>query len=327
MTEARSGGWLGALAGAGATLYGAGWEMRRAAYARGWKRPVRVGARVVSIGNLTVGGTGKTTLALHLVRTAIGRGLKTAVVARDYRPGPDGRADEALLYERAFGREPVFAGASKARLAARAASLGFPLVVVDDGFSTWGLARDLDVVLLDRRDLWGGAALLPAGRLREPRRALQRADVVAVSRLAAGEDPSPYLAEARRYAPGAWLAAGRHRITGLRGLDGSAVLAAGRVRVVTATGNAEAVAASAREAGLEVEALSAYRDHHWFTPGEAGRELERARRDGTLLLLTAKDAVRWPSAAWDPRVAVLEVEWEWVHGGEEVERRVFEGGS
>ena len=78
-------------------------------------------------------------------------------------------------------------------------------------------------------------------------------------------------------------------------------------------------------AGFEVTGLSIYRDHHAFTPGEARRELARAAADDACLLVTTKDAVRWPAAAGDARVRVLEVEWEWVHGGEAVERLVFEG--
>ncbi|MBI1795937.1 MAG: tetraacyldisaccharide 4'-kinase [Candidatus Eisenbacteria bacterium] len=308
---------------AGASLFAAAWEARRRGYARGWLRPRRVPARVVSIGNLTVGGTGKTTLALHLVRLARARGLRATVVARDYRPGPAGRADESLLYARAFGAETIFTGRRKTELAARAAAAGWSPIVIDDGFSTWSLERDLDIVLLDARDLWGGGALLPAGRLREPRRALQRAEVVVISRLAAGEDPAPWMDEARRYAPAALIAAGRHRVAGVRRLDGSAAAGGGRVRVVTATGNPDAVAASAKEAGLDVAALARYRDHHWFTAAEAERERRLARDAGATLLMTAKDGVRWPAPA-DPDVRVLEVEWAWVANGEAVERLAFE---
>jgi tetraacyldisaccharide 4'-kinase len=312
------------LAGAAAALYAAAWEARRAAYARGLMRPERVPARVVSVGNLTVGGTGKTTLTLRLAQRALERGLRAAVVCRRYRPGPGGRGDEELMFAAAVGAERVFAGSSKRELARAAAAAGCGLVIVDDGFSHWPLARDLDVVLLDARDLLGGGRLLPAGRLREPLRALQRARVVVVSRLGPGEDPGPHLERARTLAPGAVLAAARHRVTGVRALGAEPVPPGARVRVVTATGNPGAVAASAREAGLEVAGVSAWRDHHWFRPAEADAELERAEAEGAWLLLTSKDAVRWPGPATG-RVAVLEVEWEWVLGGDEVERLALEG--
>lgn len=308
-----------------ASVYGALWEARRRGYAAGLLKPRRVPARVVSIGNLTAGGTGKTTLALHLGRLAAARGSEFAVVCRNYRPGPAGRGDEELLYAQALGEARVFAGSRKRAQAAAAAAAGAELILVDDGFSTWNLARDLDLVLLDRNDLWGGGRLLPAGWLREPRRALQRAQVVVISRLAAGEEPGPWLDQVRPYAPAAWLASARHRVEGTRALVGPPLAPGARVRIVTATGNPAAVAASAREAGFQVVALSARRDHHWFTPAEARAEVTEAGRAAAAVLLTGKDAVRWPAGPAAATVAVLEVAWEWVTGGEETERMVLGG--
>jgi len=305
-----------------ASLTGAVWEARRRLYASGALRPERVPARVVSVGNLTVGGAGKTTLVLHLARRLRETGVDAAVVTRRYRPGPGGEGDEERLYRAAVGDARTFAGRRKRDLARAAAASGAALVLVDDGFSHWPLERDLDIVLLDRTDLWGGGRLLPAGRLREPLRALQRADLVVVTRLGAGEDPAPWLAEAGRRAPAARLAAARHEPAGVRRLDGSSLEPAGPAHVVTGTGNPRAVEASAREAGFAPVTLAAYRDHHWFTRGEAERE-HRAAGRGTLLL-TAKDAVRWPGDAPRDRVAVLETRWRWLAGGDEAERLVCE---
>jgi tetraacyldisaccharide 4'-kinase len=316
-----AGGVTGALRGLAAGLYGAAWEWRRAAYARGWMRPAAVPARVVSVGNLTVGGTGKTTLTLWLARRALERGLDAAVVCRRYRPGPGGRGDEELMFDAALGAGRVFAGRSKRALARAAAAAGRRLVLVDDGFSHWALARDLDVVLLDALDPLGGGRLLPAGRLREPVRALQRAGVLVVSRLPAGADPAPWLERAARLAPGAVLAAGRHRVTGLRALDGGIVPAGAAFHLLTATGNPRAVEATAREAGLRLDGVRVRRDHHWFGRAEAAAATARAGE--AWVLLTGKDAVRWPDDAPRRRVAVLEVDWEWVRGGEAVERAVL----
>jgi len=299
------------------------WEWRRAQYASGRWSSHPVGARVVSIGNLSVGGAGKTTLVLHLARTLRAAGVNVGVVTRRYRPGPGGQGDEELLYRAALGPAAVFAGRSKLELAREAAARGVELVLVDDGFSHWRLARDLDVVLLDRTDLWGGGRLLPGGRLREPLRALQRAGVVVVSRLGRDEDPAPFLDEVRRRAPAALLAAARHEPDGVTTLDGAAVVPSGAARVLTATGNPEAVAASAREVGFTNVTLAAYRDHHWFTLAEARREHEAAR--GGVLLLSPKDAVRWPEGAPRDGVTVLGTRWRWVTGGDEAERLVREG--
>ncbi len=312
----------GPLGRAAAALMGAAWELRRGAYARGWRTPTRVPARVVSLGNLTVGGAGKTTLALHLAQRAAEAGVRAAVVCRRYRPGPQGEGDEEHTRE---GR--VYAGRSKRDLAAAAAADGVPLVLVDDGFSHWALARDLDVVLLDALDPWGGGRLLPAGRLREPRRALQRAHVVVLSRVPADVDAAAAIESYRRWAPGALFAAGRHEVAGVTTLAGAARGARGAAHVVTATGNPAAVEASAREAGFAPVTAAAYRDHHWFSAAEADRERARAAAAGATLLLTAKDAVRWPAPldAAPEAAAVLHVRWRWLAGGEAVERWVIHG--
>jgi tetraacyldisaccharide 4'-kinase len=301
-----------ALADAAARAFGAAWETRRRAHAWGWVRPHRVAARVVSVGNLAVGGTGKTTLTLSLARRALAAGRNVAVACKRYAPGPAGRSDEELLYAAALGEARVFAGATKWRLAERAARAGHDLVLVDDAFSHWALARDLDVVLMDADDPWAGGRLLPAGRLREPRRALQRADVVVLSHAADAASAGATLAAIAPWAPSAALAAARHRIAGARGLDGSPRRAEGPAVVVTATGHPAGVERTARAAGYDVVERVTYRDHHWFTAAEAERDLANAERRGATLVLTAKDAVRWPEPS--PRVTVLDVEWEWVLG-------------
>jgi tetraacyldisaccharide 4'-kinase len=305
---------------AGASMMEAAWEARRRLYARGILKPSRVPARVVSIGNITAGGTGKTTLTLHLARRAEERGVRSRVVCRRYRPGPDGRGDEERLYQLALGEPSVIAGRTKRRLAARAATEA-DLVLVDDGFSHWSLERDADLVLIDARDPWGGGRLLPAGRLREPRRALQRAEAVILTRLPAEGAPPALLEDVRRAAPAAALAGARHRVSGFRDLAGSACERPARVHVVTATGNPQAVIASAEDAGCEVVGRSFYRDHHWFSASEVARERRRADAERASLLVTAKDAVRWRGV--DGGVRVMEVSWSWVWGGDEVERLVF----
>ena len=297
------------------------WEARRKLYASGVLTPSRVPSRVVSIGNLTVGGTGKTTLTLHLAGRARECGIEAHVVCRRYHPGPDGEGDEERLYRARLGDRLVHAGRVKRELAAEAASAGAALVLIDDGFSHWALARDLDVVLVDSTDPWGGGRLLPTGRLREPRRALQRAGVVVLSRVGPYGADEAALSAIRRYAPAAWIAAGRHAVTGFRGLDGAPAAAPARVWIVTGTGNPDAVSSSAIEAGCEVVGRSVFRDHHWFSGAEADAARSRANAAAARVLITAKDAVRWP----DPGdgTLVLDVAWQWVRGGEEAERRIL----
>ena len=313
------------VTGVAERAYGALWELRRHAYARGLLRPQRVQARVVSVGNLTVGGTGKTTLTLHLAREARARGIDCAVVCRRYRPGPKGEGDEERMYRALLPPASVFAGASKRDLA-REAAPRHPLVLVDDGFSHWGLERDLDLVLLEAADPFGGGRLLPAGRMREPRRALQRASFVVLTRLAPDDDPLAAIDRVRPWAPGARFAAGRHQVTRVARADGVPLPPGAAVWVLTATGNPEAVAASALESGFEVRGRAFRRDHHWFRAAEIEAVRREATAAGALLLVTSKDAVRWPLAATRD-YAVIEVGWRWLAGGDELERAVFVGGE
>lgn len=300
-----------------------GLELRRLARARGWTHAHRVGARVVSIGNLTVGGAGKTTLTLHLAARAREAGQAVAVVCRRYRPGASGRGDEELLYRAALGESSVHAGRTKWKLARAAAAAGASLVLVDDGFSHWALERDVDAVLVDATDPFGGGRLLPAGRLREPRRALERAQCVIVSRAADPQVARAVIEAVRPHAPSARFAAGRHALVGVRTWDGEAAPASGHAHVVTATGNPEAVVSSAREAGFSPVTLSAYRDHHEFREHEARREVRAA--GGGCVLLTRKDAVRWPLP--HERVRVLDVAWAWTLGGDAAEEMLLSGGA
>lgn len=312
---------VNAFAALGEAVYARAWEVRRSWYAAGRARPERVDARVVSIGNITVGGAGKTTCVLHLAREAGRRGASAAIVCRRYRPGPQGEGDEERMYRAGVPQVRCHAGTSKRDLAREAAAAGAKLVLVDDGFSHWPLARDVDIVLLDRTDLFGGGRLLPAGRLREPLRALQRASAVVLTRLEAGDDPAELIALAKPYAPGALFGTATHRGAGVVTLEGVATVPAGPARVLTATGNPQAVARTAEQAGYGPVTLSAWRDHHWWTESEARREIERAA--GATLVLTRKDAVRWPLSPAEGKVAVQEVAWEWVSGGEAIERHVF----
>src|SRR5262249_51708596 len=155
-----------------------------------------------------------------------------------------------------------------------------------DGFSHWRLERDLDIVLLDSHDLWGGGRLLPAGRLREPITAIQRAALVVVTRLGAGDDAGRWGEEGRRRAPAAVVAAARHAIASVRWLEGGACEERGPAIVMTGTGNPHAVVLSAEEAGFAPVSLAAFADHHWFTPEQAKRQHASTRSAGQMLIVS-----------------------------------------
>ncbi|MGL5095555.1 MAG: tetraacyldisaccharide 4'-kinase, partial [Planctomycetia bacterium] len=167
----------------GASLpYGAVVALRNAGYDAGRLKIHRAAVPVVSVGNLTVGGTGKTPFVEYLADWFHGRGLRAAILSRGYG-STGGPNDEALLLEENLPDVPHLQGKNRSTLAdAAVVELESQVLLLDDGFQHRRLHRDLDVVLLDATDPWGGGGLLPGGLLREPARSLRRADVVVLTR-------------------------------------------------------------------------------------------------------------------------------------------------
>jgi tetraacyldisaccharide 4'-kinase len=298
--------------------------------------PVRVDFPVVSIGNLAVGGTGKTPCAIWTARTLLDGGIRVAIVARPVGgPVPGAEGDELALLAERVPRAQVVAARNKSRgaLAAAAAlrtatpevgaEAAQATIVVDDGFSHRGLARDLDVVLVDAARPIGNGHLLPRGPLREPPSALARADVVIATR-SDRIDPARLdetLSALARLAPRAVIAAAWLAPTGLA--SGTDAPQAGQ-RVVCLSGLARhgELARSARALGLSVVLDLCYPDHHRFSAAEwRAAEQAAAGTDGGLVV-SAKDAMRLTPER-RARVRVLEVEWRFARGEAETAERLF----
>ncbi|HXZ20309.1 MAG TPA: tetraacyldisaccharide 4'-kinase [Candidatus Acidoferrales bacterium] len=175
-------------------LYGLAASLRAAAYQRRILRPRRLPATVISVGNLTVGGTGKTPFVGWLAECLLRDGKRAAILSRGYRgfgrgSAPAGAqhrdspaADEPqLLHSQLAGKVPVVEGRDRYRAAQPLLGRGVDWFVLDDGFQHLELERDVNIVLIDATDPFGGG-LLPAGRAREPRSALRRADILVITR-------------------------------------------------------------------------------------------------------------------------------------------------
>ncbi|MFL5243219.1 MAG: tetraacyldisaccharide 4'-kinase [Gemmataceae bacterium] len=148
----------------------------------GWKRSYAVSAPVISVGNLTLGGTGKTPCVEYVARFYRQRGLRVAILSRGYG-NLAGCNDEALVLEENLPDVPHLQGADRVTLAnAAIEELESQVLVLDDGFQHRRLRRDLDVVLIDATNPWGHGRLFPRGLLREPRASLRRADLVVLTR-------------------------------------------------------------------------------------------------------------------------------------------------
>jgi tetraacyldisaccharide 4'-kinase len=280
--------------------YGAAVGLRNRLYDAGWLGQTRVAARVLSVGNLTVGGTGKTPAALWLARALARRGRRVGIVARGYRKGrrgvvvvgesgtplvsPEDGGDEAVMLARRFAG-PVVTGERRAEAAAEACRrFGLDTLVLDDGFQHRALARDADLVLL--ADDRAARHLLPAGSRREPLAALARARAL----LAVGEDEPPWPPGSAP--PARFL--GRLVPTALvgSGWDEAALASLTGARVVAVAGIArpERFAATLERCGARVVERLFFPDHHDYSASDVAG-IVAAGRTGPLVT-TEKDLVK-----------------------------------
>jgi tetraacyldisaccharide 4'-kinase len=295
---------------------------RRTAYDRGWLASRRVAAPVISVGNLSTGGTGKTPLCAWVVRQLVARGWKPGLLSRGYRAAPDGRNDEARLLERACPGVPHVQDPDRVRGAHALLRGGAEVIVLDDGFQHRRLARDLDLVLVDATRPWGlpassdregsepVCALLPRGFLREPPSSLARADAIVLTRtdhVSARVLDDLERALARR-APGRPIVRTRHRTRCLLDALGAETdprtLSGREVDLVSAIGNPEAFERSVRATGAVVGEHRVFPDHHPYVRADLEGLGERER----MLVTTTKDAVKL--ARLGCAFATLEIEIE-----------------
>jgi tetraacyldisaccharide 4'-kinase len=316
-----------------AAMFGAAATLRAALYDRGWLRSERLDAPVVSIGNLSAGGTGKTPMVAWVVRELQRRGLRPGLLSRGYGAKAGELNDEALLLAELLPGVPHVQDADRARGGRALCELQVDVVVLDDGFQHRRLARDLDIVLIDALRPWGLpresdsseplAAFLPRGLLRERPSALSRAHCVVLTRVdqARQSDLVELRGEIARAAPGVALAAATHRAARLRGLDGREVelgeLRGRGVDLASGIGNPQAFEASVRGLGATIGEHRQFDDHHAYSESD----LDGLARDGRWLVTTAKDAVKLRRLELTARGAVLalEIELEIVSGANVLE--------
>ena len=303
------------MAHALSTLYGAAAAWRRQWYAQHPERRRKLDRPVISVGNLRVGGSGKTPLVEHLARVLADAGYRPAILSRGYgrrlsSPSPtvvsDGRqilatvdtsGDEPFMLARALLDKGVSVVVGADRYASgRVAEtrLGATVHILDDGFQHFGLARDVDLVLTGEHDL--SDEPLPYGRLREPLASAASADAVLVD--AGYQDAAERIGRALR-------ARNAYHIT--RSLLPPRIVGTGDTVVVPNESRVFAFAGIARperffadltSAGWNVVGTKSFHDHHRFSAGDVTRIGVAAKKAGAAIVLTTdKDAVRLPSTA------------------------------
>lgn len=311
-------------------IYLAAIQVRSLLYRVRVLRSHSVTAWVISVGNITLGGTGKTPVTERLARLLHSRGRKVAVISRGYRrkTGPrwrrlkekllgapttrmvsDGR--NILLNSRVAGDEPYLLAANLEgvpvlinRNRVKAAHyairrLKADTIILDDGFQYLGLKRDLDIVLVDGQYPFGDGRIFPRGILREPLRNLSRADLLLITKAREGGQEE-LKEKLRRYNGKAEILECRHNPVYLRDVRTSIkasleLIRGARAATLAGIANPYGFEKTLKELGVEVIYSRRFADHHFYTEQELIDTLNRASQRGAeILLTTEKDAVRFP---------------------------------
>jgi len=279
-------------------VYGAYVRGRRALYSRGWRKPKRLKATVVSIGNLTVGGTGKTPMVLWLAEKFLTQGKRVAILTRGYK-GSKGSSDEIEMLKRRLGGKVLF-GVGRDRFASGSrlqSDNTIDVFLLDDGFQHLQLARDLDIVMLDGSRKLNDQWLLPAGPLREPIAACRRADILVVSRKL--ERPVIEARDVQTFA----IFYTQTRLLGFRPFAPHSEtkylseIGSGPFLAFCGIGNPGGFFDDLRRWHVPVAEQKSFSDHHKYSPWELERLQSRAEACRAVgLVTTEKDAENLPDA-------------------------------
>jgi tetraacyldisaccharide 4'-kinase len=313
-------------------IYGVVTRARITGYQHGWLSVSKLSAPVISVGNLTTGGTGKTPL-VEWVCIAVARetGKRVCVLTRGYgRSNPQSQVvvsdgNKLLASEREAGDEPYLLARNLIGFAAvvsnpdRVAAgewaiknLRSEVFVLDDGFQHLHLSRNLDIVTIDATNPWGGGSLLPYGRLREPRSSLSRADCIIVTRTEQVEDTGSLRESVQRLAGANPVFTSHMMTSGIHRLNGESVnsgsLLAQPVGAFCGVGNPESFFYQLRQEGYTPVFTCAFADHHNYNQADLDRLTKEAKDHGAGgLITTAKDALKLASLELELPCYVLEI--------------------
>ena len=314
-------------------LYGVAMKARFALYQRELIQVHKIGVPVISVGNITTGGTGKTPLVEWIARALARREKHVCILTRGYgRQPPGGRVlvsdgDEILSDARVTGDEPLLLAerlkgeatvicdadrVAGARWAME--NIDTNLFILDDGFQHMGLARDLNIVVVDATNPWGNGRLLPAGNLRESPHQLARADCIVITRADDVTQTEVLKSEIDQLSKGRPVFLSRMRIDGLRTLstleEGAAVEDLKHVPVAAfcGVGNPESFFAQLRRDGYTLCHTRTFPDHHCCTQNEINTLVSQSSARGAhALLTTAKDEVKLRSLKFEMPCYVVDV--------------------
>ena len=306
-------------------LYSAVTRTRLSLYRRGTFHSVKLDRPVISVGNITTGGTGKTPLVEWVARNLAAAGKKVCILTRGYgRDNPDrmvvvSDGETIMATHAAAGDEPFLlatnlAGAAAVISSADRVAAGNEAIkqfdtdcfVLDDGFQHLRLERDLNIVTIDATNPWGGGHLLPYGHLREPLSGLSRADCIVITRTDQAGNLDQLRDEIRRHTGDIRIFQSRMQTTRITRLDGSLDAIVPPVAAFCAVGNPRSFFNQVPD---ELVRETAFPDHHHYSQRDVDSLIDAAKHAGAnSLVTTAKDAVKLRSLSFYLPCYVLEIE-------------------
>ena len=314
-------------------LYRIGIEIRFLLFKWGVLNTRKLHSPVISIGNLTVGGTGKTPFVSYLAKVIQKLHYQPVILSRGYRGqyekkgafvsrknkvllGPEESGDEPNMLARKLSGVPILVGRDRFKSGRSVEDLYENCIhLLDDGFQHLELARDLDILLIDGSDPFGQGHLLPKGRLREPLKAISRADMVIITRSHLITETAEIERIVRSYHPTVTIGYFYHDATGIRDLATGKYspvrnLEGQKVIVLAAVGNPMVFLQDLAHYQIYVLDQFLFRDHHVFQQSELDTALNRAKVLGAnCLVTTEKDAVRLTSLHFNKgEILVFEIE-------------------
>lgn len=299
---------------------------RRLLYRIGLFRPVKFACPVISVGNVSAGGTGKTPLVEYIARWFARKNFRVAVLARGYGRIRNGADDEDLLSEMALENAVRLAGPDRVANGRRAlADYHADLLLLDDGFQHYRIQRGLDIVAVDATNPFANGHRLPRGLLREAPAALRRADLVVLTRCDQAPPGELDLLRARLgpavetvHKPVLVRNLTTRKQAGLDWLRGRAVFA------FCGVGNPEAFRKTLESLGAEVVMFRAFDDHHAYTAQDVRRLAAEAQEFmAEALITTEKDATKVSPDGFDRPLVALRVEIEVTRNEELLEERLL----
>ncbi|MFC1666784.1 tetraacyldisaccharide 4'-kinase [Candidatus Omnitrophota bacterium] len=277
-------------------------SLRNIFYRIGIFRKYALDVKVISVGNITWGGTGKTPVVLFILETILKKRLRPAVLIRGYGN------DEEDLFSRLFPGVPVWVGKDRVKNGMAAiARDSVDTLLLDDGFQYRRLKRDLDIVCIDAIDCFGNGCVIPAGSMREGLSSLKRADIFLITKVDLAKDQKALQNlenKLRRLNPKALVVKAIHKAQHFYKLSDNEIIDLGRLKnksvvLISAIGNPMSFEKTALNLGLNVNRHFVFRDHHWYKKKELENIDSYCKKNGiSMAITTEKDVVRLRGAGY-----------------------------